>query len=67
MDRHRTVRLGGRVTAAAPSGCGCCGHPFTLHSNGRTPCKAAACTAGPDGQPCTGFTSEHQAQELLAS
>lgn len=65
MDRNGTVRLGARVTAAEPSGCGTCGHPFTLHSNGRTACKAAACTAGPDGIPCQSF--EHAHLELLAS
>lgn len=42
MSRNRT---GVHVTAA-PSGCGGCGHPLTLHSNGRTGCKAAGCTGG---------------------
>ena len=34
------------------TGCGECGHPFALHSNGKTECKAFACTAGPDDGPC---------------
>lgn len=50
-------KLGGRPTAEAQSGCGECGHPKALHSNGRTPCKAFSCTAGPDGQPCQGFVA----------
>jgi hypothetical protein len=45
MSSNRTVRTGVHVTAA-PSGCSGCGHPFTLHSNGRTACKAAGCTGG---------------------
>lgn len=67
MDRNGTARLGAHVSAAVPSGCHDCGHPFTLHSNGKTACKASACTAGPGGQPCPGFTHEHQVPELLAS
>lgn len=39
------LRTGGRVTSG-PAGCVTCGHPFTLHSNGTTPCKASGCTAG---------------------
>jgi hypothetical protein len=45
MSSNRPVRTGVHVTAA-PSGCGGCGHPYTLHSNGRTGCKAAGCTGG---------------------
>jgi hypothetical protein len=96
MSRNETTtRTGAHVDGTRASGCTACGHPFTLHSNGRTPCKAAACAAGPpetcpfcegtrvssltDGScprchgegtvptPCTGFASEHQVQELLAS
>ena len=46
-----TVRTGVHVAAAEPSGCRTCGHPFTLHSNGKTACRAAGCTAGP-AEPC---------------
>lgn len=52
-----TDKLGGRPAAEAQSGCSECGHPRALHSNGRTPCRAYACTAGPDGQPCQGFVA----------
>lgn len=45
-----TIRTGVHVTAA-PSGCGDCGHPLTLHSNGKTACRAAGCAAGP-AEPC---------------
>lgn len=57
MSRNGTVRTGVHVTAA-PSGCGCCGHPFTLHSNGRTGCKAAGCAGGVPGEcpSCHGTT-----------
>jgi hypothetical protein len=49
MSRNATgtVRTGVHVAAAGASGCHSCGHPFTLHSNGRTGCRAAGCTAGP--------------------
>lgn len=40
---------------AQQGACGDCGHPFALHSNGRTACCAYACTAGPDGAPCPAF------------
>lgn len=67
--RSAIARLGARVTAAASSGCASCGHPLTLHSNGKTACRAAACTAGPDGGPCQGFehADGHHVPELLAS
>jgi hypothetical protein len=39
------------------TGCGGCGHPFALHSNGKTECKAFACTAGPDDGPCQEFVA----------
>jgi hypothetical protein len=59
-----TVRTGVHVTAA-PTGCEGCGHPKTLHSNGRTACRAAGCHAGPDGAPCEGYVAP--APALLAS
>lgn len=59
-----TVRAGVPVSAG-PSGCGTCGHPLTLHSNGKTSCKAKGCHAGPEGTPCPEFG--HAGQVLLAS
>ena len=41
------MRLGARPVAGESSGCAGCGHPVALHSNGRTACKAFACSAGP--------------------
>lgn len=41
----------GAEASPAPAGCAGCGHPFTLHSNGTTPCKASGCTAG-HAAPC---------------
>jgi hypothetical protein len=57
MSRNATLRTGVHVTAA-PSGCAGCGHPLTLHSNGRTACKAAGCTGGPPAEcpSCHGTT-----------
>lgn len=52
------ARFGGRPAGAARAGCKSCGHPYALHGNGTTPCKAFACTAGPDGEPCQGFVAE---------
>jgi hypothetical protein len=40
----------------SPYGCAACGHPFALHSNGTTPCKAVGCHV-PDGGPCPGFVT----------
>jgi hypothetical protein len=59
-----TVRTGTRVSDAA-AGCGDCGHPFTLHSNGKTECRAVGCHAGPLGTACPGFATE--ARQLMAS
>lgn len=70
MDENRPVKTGGHVSATAAAGCATCGHPLTMHSNGRTPCRAAACHAGPDGSACEGFTADAGAHEegiLLAS
>ena len=64
------AKTGGHVSDTAAAGCHGCGHPLTMHSNGRTPCRAAACHAGPDGGPCPGFTAdagEHAEGILLAS
>jgi hypothetical protein len=41
------ARTGAHVDPAAASGCRACGHPFTMHSNGETECRAAGCKAGP--------------------
>jgi hypothetical protein len=58
-------RLGARPAGDATPGCATCGHPFALHSNGTTGCKAWACTAGPDGAPCPEFKAAEG--ERLAS
>lgn len=62
------VRLGGLPSAGAATVCAGCKHPFPLHGNGTTRCRAFACTAGPSvgctdcggttrdmvsGEPCT--------------
>jgi hypothetical protein len=68
----RPAKTGGYVSATAAAGCATpkCGHPLTMHSNGATPCRAAACHAGPGGTPCQQFTAdagEHAEGILLAS
>jgi hypothetical protein len=40
------LRLGARPVAGEDSRCKC-RHPLALHSNGKTPCMAFACSAGP--------------------
>jgi len=72
MSRNddRPVKTGGFVVSTAAAGCATCNHPLTMHSNGRTPCRAAGCHAGPDGTPCQGFTADaghHDEGVLLAS
>jgi hypothetical protein len=37
---------GARPAAVAPAGCARCHHPFALHSNGESACRAFACSAG---------------------
>lgn len=51
-------RMGARPVPGEASGCANCGHPYALHSNGRTPCRAFACTAGPSVgcETCGGTT-----------
>jgi hypothetical protein len=38
--------------------CARCRHPYALHSNGTTACRAFACTAGPEGGPCQEFLAQ---------
>lgn len=57
-------RLGGRPARTVRSGCAECGHPYALHSNGESTCKAFACTAGPDSQPCPRFVHQIPAVEF---
>jgi MoxR-like ATPase len=54
VERPRTESLQGKPWA----GCARCGHPWQLHSNGRTPCLAVGCRRGPDGAPCPGFVAD---------
>ena len=43
-----------------------CGHPFALHSNGKSPCKATGCSAMPDGSPCEGFLDREEPEQQEA-
>jgi hypothetical protein len=64
------ARLGARPAAEnSTGGCGTCGHPYALHSNGKTPCRAFACTAGPDETPCQEYVApaDEPIPERLAS
>jgi hypothetical protein len=59
-------RLGERPAAAvSTSGCTGCGHPFALHGNGKTTCRAFACRKGPHGQPCQGFAGRAYGDDYL--
>lgn len=57
------IRLGERPAGGSTSGCQACGHPYALHSNGATACRAGSCTAGPGGQPCEGFVTAGQGEQ----
>jgi len=49
-------RVGARPDPRSRGGaCEWCGHPYALHSNGTTECKAFACHTGPEGQACQGY------------
>ncbi|MCW2929908.1 MAG: hypothetical protein JWM19_870 [Actinomycetia bacterium] len=62
MSGHEddSARMGARIPAGTSSGCATCGHPFALHGNGRTQCKAFACSAGPTVEctDCGGVTRD---------
>lgn len=46
-ERPEITAPGVRPAAVAPAGCARCHHPFALHSNGESACRAFACSAGP--------------------
>lgn len=54
-------RFGDRPAKTETATCGHCGHPYAMHGNGETPCRAYACTAGPHDGPCQGYTEPEQA------
>jgi hypothetical protein len=56
-ERPGITAPGARPAAAALSGCARCHHPRALHSNGASPCRAFACSAGPC-ESCHGSTTE---------
>jgi hypothetical protein len=48
-------------------GCDRCGHPYALHSNGQTECRATGCSVPPDDQPCQGFVTARQPEDARVS
>lgn len=58
-----TARIGERPARGSASGCATCGHPYAMHSNGKTSCRAFACTAGPGHAPCPEFAVAAPAAE----
>jgi hypothetical protein len=56
-QRPEITAPGARPAAAASTGCARCHHPYALHSNGTSPCRAFACSAGPC-ESCMGSTME---------
>jgi hypothetical protein len=56
-ERPEITAPGARPAADAPAGCARCHHPFALHSNGVSPCKAFACSVVPC-ESCQGSTME---------
>jgi hypothetical protein len=65
--RPESSAPGARPDPGASTGCARpgCGHPRALHSNGQTPCKAFACSAGPC-QECMGSTMNTDGSECAA-
>jgi hypothetical protein len=47
--------------------CTRCRHPFPLHGNGTTPCRARNCHGGPDASPCPGFLGSPASPDALPS
>jgi hypothetical protein len=45
-ERPEITAPGARPAAAALAGCARCHHPYALHSNGTSPCRAFACSVG---------------------
>ena len=46
--------------------CGRCKHPYPLHGNGTTECKAIGCKAGPDGGPCPEWVPAEQTEPIAS-
>lgn len=57
-------RLGERPARGTVPGCATCRHPVAMHSNGKTGCKAFACTAGPGRGPCPEFAAPAEADAI---
>lgn len=66
-ERPEITAPGARPAADASAGCARpgCGHPRALHSNGTSPCKAFACSAGPC-EACQGSTMETDGEACAA-
>jgi hypothetical protein len=66
-ERPEITAPGARPAADASAGCARpgCGHPRALHSNGKSPCRAFACSAGPCGS-CRGSAMETNGEDCAA-
>ncbi len=64
-ERPDITAPGARPAADASAGCARCHHPLALHSNGASPCKAFACSAGPC-ESCMGSTMEANGEDCGA-
>lgn len=65
--RPEVTAPGARPDPAAPAGCARprCGHPYALHSNGSSPCRAFACSVVPC-EACQGSTMETNGESCAA-
>ena len=64
-ERPEITAPGARPAADASAGCALCHHPYALHSNGTSPCRAFACSAVPC-ESCQGSTMETSGEPCAA-
>jgi hypothetical protein len=64
-ERPEITAPGARPAAAASTGCALCHHPYALHSNGTSPCRAFACSVVPC-ETCHGSTMETNGEACAA-
>jgi hypothetical protein len=64
-ERPEITAPGARPAAAALAGCARCHHPYALHSNGTSPCRAFACSAGAC-ETCMGSAMETDGSDCAA-
>lgn len=64
-ERPEITAPGARPAADASAGCALCHHPRALHSNGKSPCRAFACSVVPC-ESCQGSTMDTDGSDCAA-